>query len=676
MILSYALNALLPVAVPCLAAQAPDAKPLTLYVAPDGNDAWSGGLPEPNRERADGPFATIARARDAIRELRRAGGGLRQPVQVQIRGGTYSLAEPLVLTPEDSGTEECPITYEPYRNERPVISGGRVVRGFRPTEVNGQQAWSVVFPEVQRGEWYFRQLWVDGERRERPRLPKEGLCFFTGLPEVTGDTAWGEGQTQAKFAPGEIRAWRNLSDVEVMAHHLWTESRLPLASVDEQQQLVTFAKRSVFRLTMDFANEPGRYYVENVFEALDTPGQWYLDRPTGTLTYLPLPGQEPGEVEVVAPVLSQLVLFRGEAEAGLFVEHVRLQGLTFSHTEWTLPADAAGYGQAANGVPGAIYWQGARHCSLHRCAVEHLGNYAVELVAPAEDNRISECTLQDLGAGGVKIGPDTFGTTVTDCTIAHGGRLFTSAVGVWIGNSWDNRVVHNEIADLYYTGVSLGWTWGYAETKVANNHIEYNHIHDIGHGVLSDMGGIYSLGIQPGTRLRYNHIHDVESYAYGGWGLYTDEGSSQMLLENNVVYRTKTGGFHQHYGEDNTVRNNIFAFAKIGQIQRTREEDHLSFTFERNIVYWTEGPLLHGSWQNNNYRFDYNLYWQAAGEPFDFAGRTLDQWRELGQDVHSIVADPRFADPVNGDFTLAADSPVLPLGFVPIDLSEVGPRRP
>jgi len=674
MILPCALNALLPVAVPCLAAQAPGTEALALYVAPDGNDAWSGHVPEPNAAGADGPLATLTRARDAIRELRRAPGGLPRPVEVRVRGGTYVLREPFVLTPEDSGTAECPVTYEAYRDERPVISGGRAITGWKRTKVNGQAAWTVVLPEVQRGEWTFRQLWVNGERRERPRLPKEGYYFFTGLPEVTAETQWGQGQTQATFAPGEIANWRNLNDVEVMAFHLWTESRLPIASVDEAQQLVTFAKRSVFRLTLDFANEPGRYYVENVSEALDTPGQWYLDRPTGTLTYLPLPGEKPDQAEVVAPVIPQLVLFSGDPAVGLFVEHIRMQGLTFSHTQWDLPADAAGYGQAANGVPAVIQWQGARHCTLRECTVEHAGNYAVELIAPCEDNRVSRCTLQDLGAGGVKIGHDTTGTEVSDCTIAHGGRLFTSAVGVWIGNSRDNRVVHNEIADLYYTGVSLGWTWGYAATTVGNNHIEYNHIHDIGHGVLSDMGGIYSLGIQPGTRLCYNRIHDVESYAYGGWGLYTDEGSSQMLLENNVVYRTKTGGFHQHYGEDNTVRNNVFAFAKVGQLQRTREEDHLSFTFERNIVYWTEGPLLHGSWQNNNYRLDYNCYWQAAGQPFDFAGRTLEQWRELGQDAHSLVADPKFADPAQGDFTLAADSPALQLGFVPIDLSEVGPR--
>ncbi len=674
-ILSCAVNAFLPIVAHVPSAQCAAEERITFYVAPNGNDQWSGELEAPNRERTDGPFATIARARDAIRATRREQGELRLPVRVYIRAGTYFLEEPLVFGPQDSGTEQCPITYLAYRDEEPVISGGRVIRGWRPTEVNGQQAWAVEIPEVKRGEWYFKQLFVNGERRPRTRLPKEGLYHFTDLPGVTGDTSWGQGQTEAKFAPGDIRNWQMLGDVEVIAHHLWTESHLPIASVDEQQQLVTFAKPSVFRLTEDFQADPGRYYVENVFEALDTPGQWYLNRETGMLYYIPLPGEEPDEVEVVAPVLEQLVLFKGDPEAGLGVQQLHLRDLTFCHAEWALPADAAGCGQASVIVPGVIYWQGVNSCSLRGCTVAHVAGYAVELVAPCEENRISECSLYDLGAGGVKIGHDTHGTTVSDCTIAQGGRIFTSAVGVWIGNSWDNSIIHNDINDFFYTGISVGWTWGYADTKTGHNVMEYNHIHNIGQGVLSDMGGIYSLGIQEGTRMRYNLIHDVESYAYGGWGLYTDEGSSHMLLENNVVYRTKTGGFHQHYGRENIVRNNIFAFARQGQLQRSREEDHLSFTFERNIVYWTEGPLLHGSWQNNNYAFDYNLYWQANGEPFDFAGRTLEQWRELGQDEHSIIQDPLFADPENGHFTLAPDSPALELGFAPIDLSTVGPRR-
>jgi hypothetical protein len=147
-------------------------------------------------------------------------------------------------------------------------------------------------------------------------------------------------------------------------------------------------------------------------------------------------------------------------------------------------------------------------------------------------------------------------------------------------------------------------------------------------------------------------------------------------MENNVVYRTKTGGFHQHYGRDNVLRNNVFAFAKQGQLQRTRDENHVSFVFERNIVLWQDAPLFHGNWGGvNHYRLEQNLYWRLDAKPVDFAGKKLADWQAAGQDKGSLIADPQCRDPLKGDFTLAPTSPALKLGFQPIDLSTVGPRK-
>jgi parallel beta-helix repeat protein len=182
--------------------------------------------------------------------------------------------------------------------------------------------------------------------------------------------------------------------------------------------------------------------------------------------------------------------------------------------------------------------------------------------------------------------------------------------------------------------------------------------------------------MQPGTEIRNNLIHDISSFTYGGWGIYPDEGSSNMLIEDNIVYGCKSAGFHQHYGRENLVRNNIFAFNRENQLMRTRAEEHVSFTFERNIVYFGQGRLLGSNWNGQGFTLRNNLYYDRRGPGILFIGKAFGDWQAAGHDAGSGIADPLFVNAANFDFRLRPESPALRMGFHPIDMSTVGPRVP
>ena len=236
---------------------------------------------------------------------------------------------------------------------------------------------------------------------------------------------------------------------------------------------------------------------------------------------------------------------------------------------------------------------------------------------------------------------------------------------------------HNEIGNLYYTGISCGWVWGYAENNAHDNRIEKNHIHDLGKGMLSDMGGVYLLGKQPGTVVCGNVIHDVSSRNYGGWALYTDEGSSYMTIEENICYNCSDNCYHQHYGSYNLIRNNIFAFGGEQIFRISRLEEHVSLLLENNIFYSAgapmfglqEGHITEGEVPSHN-----NLFFDTTEKYRFFGDHDIAYMREHGMEDGSIIADPGFADAAHYDFTLPEDSPAYAIGFKKLDPSDVGVR--
>ena len=668
------------------------------YVAPNGSDAWSGHMAAPDAGRTDGPFATPQRAREAVRALLKT---QKEPrgVRVVLRGGTYYLDSPLEFGPEDSGAENAPVAYAAATGENVVLSGGRRLDGGRWSEANGRKAWIVDIPEVKEGKWNFRQLFVNGARRPRTRLPKQGEYHIESLPGYTGDFLRSPTK-QFVYAPGDIvPTWRNLRDVEVVGITRWLDNRLPLESVNEQTRTVTFDRPSLFALLS--GSEPGSYWVENVFEALDTGGQWYLDRPSGQLYYLPQPGEDVTSAEIVAPRLTQVVRVVGSE--GALAHDLRFEGITFSHTEWQPPADYASSLQAGIEVPGALLFDYAERCAVTSCAIEHIGNYGVEVNVGCTDIEISHNHIRDMGAGGMRIGhffswetdgsgrmterglqrkaampqgPHSRRITVADNEIAHGGRFTPEAVGVFVGDNADNKVIRNHIYDLFYSGISVGSVQDFGPSQATGNIIEYNHVHDIGQGMLSDLAGIYTCST-PGSRIAYNVVHDVARRDYGGWGIYPDEGGHDMLIQKNLVYRCQDGALFAHHNHNITAEDNIFAFNRRAQVERGGIGG-FELTCQRNLIYYTEGKAV-GDYGSGNCgpavcAFDRNLYWNASGNPVLFANQSFSEWQAAGQDHNSLIADPLFVDPSHGDFTLRAGSPAVQIGFEPWDMSAVGPR--
>jgi hypothetical protein len=407
---------------------------------------------------------------------------------------------------------------------------------------------------------------------------------------------------------------------------------------------------------------------------------------------------------VIAPVAPSLVILKGDAVQRRFVEYLNFSGLSFEYTNFRLPPGNSNDPQGSATVPAAIQATGLRNSTFERCAFRNLGTWAIDLKDGSRSNKFLRNEFSYLAAGGIRINGGTendhplratSGNQIADNNLHHWGEIYPSAVGVLLMNTDGNTVEHNDIHHGWYTGISVGWRWGYYRSVSRDNRIEYNHIHHIGQGLLSDMGGIYTLGISPGTVLRYNHIHDVEANQYGGWGIYHDEGTTHILTEKNLVYNTKYCGFNIHYAKECNVRNNIFAFGRIDQLALGRVEPHVSVYFQNNIVYWTEGVLMKQEKADEAYQYwlstkrkyaelkstadsDWNVFYNPLQKPEEvvIGKRTFADWQKRGKDKHSLYGDPLFVNAEKRDFRLRPESPALAMGFEEFDVSTAGARGP
>ncbi len=640
-------------------------------------------------------YPSVEAALQYVAQLRSEGVG--QPITVRLPAD-MTLTSPICVDSSVSG-----VTFEPD-GKRTAVRGGVAIDGFAWDEYNGAKCLSAPLPKVcldGQGQCSFTDLYVNGDRAALTRYPAEGYLYPEDVENHEGQL----GSSSKWFIAGEgdIKDFRNMDRVQISFCHYWIDEHTPIESYDPSTRRVTFKYASRFNIDGGKGSSSGlEYYLENVGEMFGKPNEWYADG--GRIYYIPRDASiTPDSICAYAPIIHKLLDVRGTPDKP--VRNIRFRNIDFAvtrgeygsgmavtGTESDGTAVFASDGQAVCSADGAISFTYGASCAMEGCTVKNYGLHGIVIGKGCRNIRIDSCDLYDGGAGGIKMvgGPagspeseHTHDNIIDNCTVLHCGKRYFAACGVLMMHTYNNTVSHNEIGYLYYTGVSVGWVWGYAENISHDNIITKNHIHHLGDGMLSDMGGVYLLGIQPGTVVSNNIIHDVTSKHYGGWALYTDEGSSCMTLENNICYNTSNNSYHQHYGSMNTVRNNIFAFSQGQMLRVSRVEPHLSIIFERNIVYGAGVPMYDLTKEHledgrvsgkQNLFFDCQreepVFCRLAEEPL-----SLQDMQKTGMEQGSAVADPLFADADGYDFTLRQDSPAWAMGFVPIDTSDVGPRR-
>jgi hypothetical protein len=518
---------------------------LDLFVAVTGNDSQSGTLSK--------PFATLARARDEIRKLKK-GGPLKEAVTVHVRGGAYQMHQSFKLFKEDSGNVSAPIVYRAYQNEHAALIGGHAIVGF---ETYQGKILKAKVENLKLRDISFRQLIFNGRRQHLARYPNfnaknpygGGWTYADGKYIDTYQEIPGEDKRTFIYSPTDERSWAKPGEVEVFVfpRYNWMNNICGIRSIDRTMRKVTLAQDA------SYAIRPGdRYYFRNAFEELDSPGEWYLDRDTSTLYFWPPSALE--DKPILVPTAQTVIeLFPGTA-------HVMFRGFTIEGT-----------------VRNAVVLNDTSDCRIVGCTIRNVGEYfgSGVVVQGGMRNGVIGCDIYEIGRDAIFInGGDQ--KTLTSAEnfaennyIHHTGVYYKQGVGINL-NGVGNRAAYNLIHDCPRMAILFS----------GNNHlIEYNHIRHVNLET-SDTGALYTGGRDwlgsRGTIIRYNFIHDSLGYGFengkwvsphNAWGIYLDDNAGGVDVIGNIVAHTDSGLIHLHNARDNRIENNIFVGGRLQQIE-------------------------------------------------------------------------------------------------------------
>lgn len=612
---------------------------------------------------------------------------LSDTIELRLGEGTYRLAHPLVI--DGSTTHDGQVLRICGKGmNRTIISGGMELPAF--SAIN-DSLWAIDLGGTPFAVADIQHLFVNGHRAVLARTPNHDRLYNGfSVSQLQVDSVPVRAATRnglyvhsiklpAEAASALCRIEGPVERTRISFLHAWDMTRRHIETFNPADS-TAYVIGSPMKPWNPIDRE-AQFFMENDRSFMDEPGEWYYDRNEARLYYIPLPNERIATSVATVPLLSRLLTIAGTQDCK--PTDIHISDISLVHTNYAIGRRGDDPVQAAARMGAAVTISNASNIRFTGCEIAHTGDGAIWIQDGSRDCIVNRCYMHDLGTGAIKIGcirkpsdeeRDLIRRITIDNNIMHsGGRNIPTGAGILLTHAADNVITHNDIADFYYSGISVGWVWGYAHSPSKHNTISYNHIHHIGRGALSDMGGIYTLGASEGTVVSNNIIHHIYSYTYGGWGLYTDEGSSGITIRDNIVFDCKSSAFHQHYGRDNHITNNIFVNQLYAQLEATLEEPHLSFTFDHNIISFRKGVMYGIKWDTVNSITDRNCYWYEGDGELMFNSLTFPQWqKETGRDCHSVVADPRFRDPSNDDYTVTNKSMMRKIGFRPFDQTKAG----